>query len=61
MSQQKLVVGITEMPQLEPNTFQDGYYEVRHEINHLLATVKALALLLPESERWAQAGSRHSQ
>jgi hypothetical protein len=50
MSQPKFVVGIAELPQLEPSPFQDGYDKVRHEINHLLATVKALVVLLPESE-----------
>jgi hypothetical protein len=50
MSQPKIVVGITELPPLEPSLFQDGYDEVRREITHLLATVKAMIVLLPQSK-----------
>jgi hypothetical protein len=50
MGQMKVLSGIAEVPELEPSLFQDGYDEVRREINHLLATLKAMIVLLPQAE-----------
>ena len=50
MDQLQMVIGIEEVSELEPILFEDGYDEVRREIKHLLATIKALVVLLPRSE-----------
>jgi hypothetical protein len=50
VDQLQIVNGIEEVSELESIVFQDGYDEVRREIKHLLATIKAMVALLPRSE-----------
>jgi hypothetical protein len=45
-----LVNGIVEVSDLEPGPIIDGHYELRCEIKHLQATIKAMIALLPRSE-----------
>jgi len=49
MDQHEALIRISEMSALKPNQFQDGYDDMRREINYLLATVKAKIALLPQS------------
>jgi len=57
MNQPPIMIGIYELRELESSSCQDGYDDVRREINHLLATIKAMVVLLPHSERCVRAGS----
>jgi len=57
MDQLQLEIGIAELSELEPSASQDGYEEVRREINYLLATLKALVVLLPRSVQFVNPGS----
>jgi hypothetical protein len=50
VSRLQLVVEIGELSELELGLLQDGHDEVRREIKQLLATIKALAALLPRPE-----------
>jgi len=50
MNQPPSRIGIPELPELESSPFHDGYDEIRREINHLLATIKAMVVLLPLSK-----------
>jgi hypothetical protein len=50
MNPLQVVAGTDEMTETEQGPLEDCYNEIRCEIKHLLATVKALAALLPQTE-----------